>query len=101
MIAAVCPVISEGVGRGAREQEDPTRLANHDGVGGHTRYEAIVKNEAPNAFLQTRAQVSTASCLTRVVSNKASQEGASLAQKPEGLGKVSQAGVMAQEKAWE
>lgn len=44
----------------------------------------FVKNEAPNAFLQTRAQVSTASCLTRVGSSKTSQTGASLAQKQKG-----------------
>ena len=41
----------------------------------------FVKNEAPNAFLQTRAQASTATCLTRVGSSKTSQTGASLAQK--------------------
>lgn len=40
-----------------------------------------------------------AACLTRVGSDRASGRGvASLAQKPEGLGKVSQAGLMAQEK---
>lgn len=41
----------------------------------------FVKNEAKNAFLQTRAQVSKATCGTRA--DRASQRGTSLAQKPE------------------
>lgn len=58
----------------------------------------LAKNEAKDAFLQTRAQVSRAACGTWA--DRASQRGASLAQKPGGW-EVSQAGLMAQEKAWE